>query len=122
MARRTTVRTPEEINLQLSHRQKVRNAQNRRYRKAHLQQVKRKEMRARRKRRAGTFTAQTSIGRRTAAQLQRAGLSIITKASLTRPPLAYVDAQGHVWREDLRSAEQLIADWKNQQKQKGHHL
>ncbi len=120
MARHPTIRTPEQLARRLTHRRQVRNEQNRRYRKAHLQQVKRKEMRARRKTRTGTFTAQSSLGRRTAAQLKRVGLSIITKASLTRPPLAYIDAQGRVWREDLRSAEQLIQDWQLEQKKKGH--
>ena len=46
-------------------------------------------------------------------------LQIVTKATLTRPPLVYIDAQGNLRHEDFRSAQQLIADWKAAQRKKG---
>ncbi len=45
-----------------------------------------------------------------------AGLSIRTK--LTDNNLTYIDEQGRVWKEDVRSAQQLIADY---QKKGGPH-
>lgn len=61
------------------------------------------------------------LGSERSAALKRAGLSIVTAASLTRPPLLYIDGAGRLWREDLRSAEQLIADWQRENRKKGHH-
>jgi hypothetical protein len=49
------------------------------------------------------------------------GYAIITLMDLRRPPLRYIDAQGRIWQEDFRSAHQLIADWKAEQRKKGHH-
>jgi hypothetical protein len=62
-------------------------------------------------RRAGTITAQTHIGRSLSASLKRAGLAIV---DLRTNWLRYIDAQGRVWQEDTRSAEQLIRDWQKE--------
>jgi len=91
-----------------------------------LEEHRRKENRwhnTSRARRAGTEDAKRAIERRLngrlVAALGKAGLSTITRATLLKPTLTYIDARGRVWQEDLRSAEQLIDEWKRQQK-KGH--
>ena len=71
--------------------------------------------------RAGTVTAQTHIARTVTARLKRAGFSILTRKSFSWPPLLYIDGAGRVWREDFRSAEQLIADWKRARKKGAPH-
>jgi len=50
---------------------------------------------------------------------EKTGFSIVTAQTLKRPPLLYIDAQGKIRREDFRSAQQLIADWKAAQRKKG---
>jgi hypothetical protein len=65
-------------------------------------------------RRAGTITAQSHLGRQLSRHYQREGLSIVSKRFYVR----FIDAEGHVWQEDTRSAEQLIADWQKEQDEK----
>jgi len=49
-------------------------------------------------------------------RLQLPGARIVTPQTLRRPPLMYIDAAGTLFREDFRSAEKLISDWKRLQK------
>jgi hypothetical protein len=51
------------------------------------------------------------VSRKHRLKLWAQGLSIINPGN---PPLLYIDPHGQVWKEDTRSAEQLIADYQRE--------
>src|ERR1700676_415692 len=56
-----------------------------------------------------------STERQRFAGIAASGLSVITKESLQRPELLYLDANGRIHRERELSAEELIDQWKRSQ-------
>jgi hypothetical protein len=53
-------------------------------------------------------------------ELQADGLSCVQLATLKQSPrVSFIDARGKVSREDMRSASQVIRDWKREEKKRG---
>jgi len=46
------------------------------------------------------------------------GFRVCVQSKIDRPPLKYMDANGRVWVEEEKSAEELIREWKRKEKQK----
>jgi hypothetical protein len=83
--------------------------------------AKRKRKSKARSQRRRDRTARTAhITKRLTSNINREsaqeGWSILTTASLKRPPLTYIDSAGRVWEEDYRCAEQLIRDFEEKVK------
>ena len=51
-------------------------------------------------------------------EAMQAELSVVTARALRDAQLTYIDERGRVWREDNRTAEEVIAAWQQKQKQK----
>jgi len=79
-------------------------------RQAHYRRTHRNEIRDRANERNFRMR-ETSNGNQ--LKMWRQGLSIINPGN---PPLLYIDAQGRVWQEDFRSAEELITEYERRTK------
>lgn len=100
-------RSPEQIALFLEGQKRKRRVWERHSREKHANERETKRAIARR------------LDRGLTVSLQKAGLRIVTVATLKKPPLYYIDIFGCVWLEDTRSAEQTITDWQRKRESAG---